>query len=128
MFDVDEYYRNHNLGKPNLYYKVVQEFDLFIQTGIAPSNEWFGASQIHRAVYSQIKAKKGDRIANLHGGIFYLSKYNKGLLAAVCYPCVMVVNTRSAFEKGKPPFQEYPVDNLQTTEKFELTFELTRVK
>ncbi len=61
-----ELFENHG----NHYFKVKKPVKVWTKTGTEPSNEWYGASQIHRATWDSLNLEKGDEIHYLHGGTF----------------------------------------------------------
>lgn len=105
-------YFETNLAPANSYYRVLKSFDVLVATGTRPTNYYFGSSQICEPVYETLRVKRGGRILNLVGGLFYAERPG-----AACRPVVLAKNAKSPFEKRySPDKHQWPLDKLAPCE------------
>ena len=86
----------NNLPDSNSYHKVIKPFDIWVYVGNEHRGEHYGNSKIYRGVYKKTKAKNGDEIHNLPGGLFYVPKVGNPVSMKTSEP-----TDRGAFEHGR---------------------------
>ena len=108
-------YEYNNLPDANSYHIVIKPFDIYIMTGSKHKGEYYGSSAIYRATFEKAKAKPGDQIHNLVGGLFYVPKSGK--------VAKMQMNPESdagAFERRGREFNKFDLSKLQEIPKEEV--------
>ena len=78
----------------NKYYEVTAPMTVYAKAGMKASNEYYGSSRVHRAVWEPMKLDVGDEIHWLVGGLFAV-KDGKGHFIMLTKPA-----DKSAFEKS----------------------------
>jgi hypothetical protein len=103
-------YRN-NLSNTsnNTFFKVTSSFDVFVAVGHAPSNSFYGSSQIFGTVYRKVTLTPGDEIHDLCGGVFVVT-------GGVAYAATMKIDEKGAFERSYGSVEEqWPTDNIEVS-------------
>jgi len=108
---INEDMNRNNLASANSYYKVIKPFDVQIQTGSEPSNAYYGSARIHKPVWKAVKAKKGDEIHNLFGGLFFVTGNKTYNMAVGKEP-----PRWAAFERNTGRYDKFPLNNLEEIE------------
>ncbi len=98
---------HNNLPEANSYHKVIKPFDIWVYTNSEHRGEYYGNAKIYRGVYQKSKAKVGDEIHNLVGGLFYVPKTGRPVEMQTSEP-----KDRSAFEHGRD-FNGFDLNKLQ---------------
>lgn len=99
----------NNLGKSNSYYRVIEPFEIWIESGWKQTGAYSGTSPISERTYKSVTAEVGDIIENLHGGLFYKGKASneKRVRVKAAPP-----SDRSPFEKGRD-YEKFPLEKLE---------------
>lgn len=96
---------------PARYFRVTKPFRLYVQTGTCESNTYFGASQTHGNVWTEIKAEPGGELHLLPGGDFYVT-------LGYAWRCVVELDKKHPFEKVYVPREQpWPLDSLEPTDE-----------
>jgi len=98
----------NNLPDSNSYHKVIKPFDIWVLTGSTHKGEHYGNAKIYTGDYQQTKAKVGDEIHNLAGGLFYVPKSGSPVKMKTDKP-----SDRGAFERGRD-FNGFDLKKLQS--------------
>lgn len=96
----------NNLPDSNSYHKVIKPFDIWVLSGSEHRGEHYGNSKIYRGVYKKTKAKVGDEIHNLPGGLFYVPKSGNPVEMKTDEP-----SDKGAFEHGRD-FNTFDLNKL----------------